>query len=124
VFTERVMRTADGSVHYGRWEWEQRELPPGALYDAHWSSSKGPDGIALVCVCPPLGARNDWHVDDPARPSDKRWTRTGDPTSSPPTVTAHPSIAIGLTVVDGAWAHQGPTYYHGHLRDGVLVQVP
>jgi hypothetical protein len=76
--------------------------------------NRGPDGVSLTVRCPsPDGrptAANDWPVDHPSS-SGGRWTRTGDPKAC--TVTAHPSIAIGLPGT--------PSYYHGFLQDGVLT---
>lgn len=102
VFHERIYRCeADGR------EWQLRELPPGAMYDATWyrdeSKKAGPDGINL-CVClPPNGGLDYWFVDGAAS-NGPGWTRTG----TVPNVTANPSILTPR--------------YHGWLRDGVLVE--
>lgn len=82
---------------------------PGALYDGGpWLRSRptedgqgyvGPDGIALVAVCP---GGYHWEVDGPAT-GGGRWTRTGDP-RKPETLTVTPSIVAGP--------------YHGHLQNG------
>jgi hypothetical protein len=122
VFTQRIYqrRGTDERV-------TQDGLPVGALYDAAWESHKGPDGISLCVVCPPASAHNVWHADGPAYPPDKSgpkwpaWSRTGDPTTEPPTVTVSPSIEIGFGHRDGKPFAGGPHYYHGHLTNGVLT---
>lgn len=122
VFTQRIYRRRGSDERV-----TQDGLPVGALYDAAWMPEKGPDGISLVVVCPPAGAHNLWHADGPAYPPDKSgpkwpaWSRTGDPTSEPPTVTVSPSIEIGFSYRDGEHVAGGPHYYHGHLTDGVLT---
>lgn len=127
VFSESIYRTADGSTQQGRYEWEQRELPPGAMFDSFWMPEqwRGPDGLSLTVVCPPTAAdMNTWNVDMPATVSGGRWTRTGDPTASPPTVDVSPSIEIGFGGgTDGTEDTSRAGYYHGHLRHGVLVSV-
>jgi hypothetical protein len=89
----------------------------GALYDGWWLHERvsrdsesgvehryvGPDGIALVAICP-NGA--PWEVDGPSRSNGKLgpgWTRTGDP-RVPGTLTTNPSIIAGD--------------YHGWIRNG------
>jgi hypothetical protein len=79
-----------------------RNMPPGAMYDAFWSV-KGPDGIALAVVLPPDGGYDVWHPDANSS-NGTPWTRTG----TVPKVTCSPSV-------------QTPRY-HGHLRDGFLVE--
>lgn len=122
VFTDRVM------VHDGETR-AQRDLPVGAMYDASWYPEKGPDGIALVVVCPPTSeCLNTWHVDGGAYKDGKvthpapAWTRTGDP-RQPATLTCSPSIEIGFAYDAKTKKHQpgGPCYYHGHLQSGVLT---
>lgn len=75
-----------------------RDMPPGAMYDATWYSEKGPDGIALMVILPPEGGDDAWFVDD------TRWHRTG----TIPNITATPSILTPR--------------YHGFLRNGVLEE--
>lgn len=108
VNQEPIYRSASGE------EWPMNRLPPGAMFDAIWHHREGgwlgPDGVALVVVCPYPGsnARSGfWHVDGPASNSDAAWDRTGDPRTSG-SVTANPSIRLGD--------------YHGWLRSGTLVQ--
>lgn len=85
------------------------ELPAGAMYDAPWMKGAGgrcvgPDGVALLVVCPPGTSWGDhWHVDGHAN-NGPGWERTG----IIPNITATPSI-------------QTPRY-HGWLRNGVLVK--
>lgn len=78
-----------------------RNCPPGAMYDASWYPTKGPDGINLIVALPPGGGDDWWHVDGPAS-NGPGWTRTG----KPPKVTATPSIQTSK--------------WHGWLRDGFL----
>lgn len=95
----------------------------GALYDMWWRKTYqvkcsdgtmrgfiGPDGIALVAICPNGSA---WEVDGPSRDGNGNtgpgWTRTGDP-RNPPTLTVQPSIIAGKP---GA-----PDTYHGFLQAG------
>jgi hypothetical protein len=88
----------------------------GALYDSWWLHDRvvvdadggerryvGPDGIALVAICPNGAA---WEVDGPSRSNDKfgpGWSRTGDP-RQPETLNVAPSIIAGD--------------YHGFLQAG------
>lgn len=92
----------------------------GALYDAWWLHNYtrvvngesrgfvGPDGIALVAVCP---NGFPWEVDGPAT-GGGGWTRTGDP-RQPETLTVSPSIVAGRP--------GEPSTYHGFLRGGVFT---
>lgn len=90
-------------------EWPQKALPVGAMFDAFWMPTKGPDGIALAVVLPPPAPDSRGHVWFPDHPSSSggAWTRTGDPKAVPPTVDCNPSILTGD--------------YHGYLRLGVLT---
>jgi hypothetical protein len=93
----------------------------GALYDAWWLHDRivrnsqgverhyvGPDGIALVAICP---NGSPWEVDGPSRAADGTlgpgWSRTGDP-RRPGTLSVTPSIVNGT----------GPGGYHGFLTAG------
>lgn len=91
-------------------EWEQRKLPPGAMFDGTWSPDdwKGDDGLAVHVVLPDAEGNPDhpWNVDGPAS-SGGHWTRTGDPRAVPPTIDVNPSILTSK--------------YHGFLRHGVLT---
>lgn len=97
----------------------------GALFDAWWLHDRivldeqgvarsyvGPDGIALVAICPNGLA---WEVDGPSRNDGKTgpgWTRTGDP-RNPPSLSVTPSIVAGKPGAPGT--------YHGYLTNGVLT---
>lgn len=72
--------------------------PVGAMWDASWYDSKGPDGRCLVVKTP----GGEWVIDGP-----KPWMRTGEP----PNITVSPSILF-----------YGSTPYHGFLVDGVLKE--
>lgn len=76
-----------------------RSLPPGAMYDSWWMSSKGPDGKCWTVILPD---GNEWMIDGPSA-SGGHWTRSG----TAPRLTANPSILTPK--------------YHGWLREGVLV---
>lgn len=94
----------------------------GALYDMWWRKGyqikcsdgslrgfTGPDGIALVAICP-NGA--PWEVDGPSRSNGTTgpgWTRTGDP-RDPPSLSVQPSIIAGKPGEPGT--------YHGYLQGG------
>lgn len=95
VFAIEIYRAADSR------EWHQRELPPGAMYDAWWIPRKGPDGRSLAVCLPPAGGLDVWLVDMRAS-SGGYWTRTGEI----PRVTVTPSILS--------------SHYHGFLTDGQL----
>jgi hypothetical protein len=102
VWTEAIYRSMDGR------EWPQRDLPPGALYDAWWlpDSYKGADGIHLAVTLP---TRNSpWFADGPAT-GGGRWTRTGDP-RNPANLSISPSIAAGDP--------NKPDHYHSWLGAG------
>lgn len=107
VWTDNVYATLDASE-----TWFGLTLPVGALYDATWlpDAYRGADGIALTVVLPPDSDNTHvqrWHVDGPAS-GGGRWTRSGDPRATPPTVHADPSIKNG----DPGWEH----FYHGHMH--------
>ena len=74
--------------------------PAGAMWDAKWWPRKGPDGLCLVVKTP----GGDWIIDGPSK-NGGGWTRRG----TPPKITVDPSILAG--------------WYHGWLRDGVLVDA-
>jgi hypothetical protein len=88
-----------------------RDAPIGAMWDAFWlasmktTMSRPDDGITLMVMTP----QGEFFCDGKAS-NGPGWTRTGDPRSNPPTVTANPSIGprVGET-------------YHAWLRNGVLV---
>lgn len=82
------------------------EAPVGAMWNAWWYDTKGPDGRCIVVRTP----GGDWIVDYPCKDG-KGWTRTGEP----PNITARPSIGIGRNE-NGGWL------YHGFLTDGHLVE--
>lgn len=83
------------------------EAPIGAMWDAWWYGTKGPDGKCIVVKTP----AGDWIVDYPTKDG-KGWTRTG----TPPVLTVQPSIAMGKD-------EKGRWIYHGWLRDGYLVDA-
>lgn len=94
-----------------------REAGPGAMWDAHWMPSKGPDGLCLVVLLP-NGV--DWMVDGRAnnctRPDDSEhqcWVRHGEP----PNITVDKN---GNTCQAGAGSIASGTY-HGFLRDGTFT---
>lgn len=82
-----------------------RDLPPGAMFNCHWSPQTGPDGIACTVRLPD---GTNWNIDGSAHGGGKStpnaWTRTG----TPPNISASPSI---LT-----------SGYHGWLQNGVLTE--
>lgn len=87
---------------------QQRALPPGAMYDSWWypDSWKGPDKKALTVMLP---NRIDWCIDAPST-GGGRWTRSGEI----PHITASPSILVE------AKPEFGRKRYHGFLTDGIL----
>lgn len=106
IFFDDVMKRNDTGE-----EISLRDAPPGAMWDAwwygvdsSWTNPQRPDSVCLMLKTP----GGDWYVDGRSRQGGF-WTRTGDPRSNPPTVTATPSILIEP--------------YHGWLRDGKLVAV-
>ncbi len=100
---------------------EQRKAPPGAMYDATWLPTKGPDGIALTVALPPDGGDDVWCIDSRCsnctRPNEQHycWIRHGDPRTAIVTVDK-----AGDTCSAGAGSIQS-SRWHGFLRDGVLV---
>lgn len=82
------------------------DAPVGAMWDAWWYDTKGPDGRCIVVRTP----GGDWIVDYPCE-GGKGWTRTGEP----PNITARPSIGIGR-------GEKGGWLYHGFLTDGHLLE--
>lgn len=78
-----------------------KDLPPGAMWEAPWLRDWiGPDGKSLIVRLP---SGSDFTVDGPSE-ADGRWTRIG----IPPRITVDPSInEIGR--------------YHGHIKDGVIT---
>lgn len=86
---------------------------PGMMWDAAWYDQKGPDGRALIVVCPD---GLEWCIDGPARncrrPNDHNhncWSRTGEV----------PNITVGLgSCGTGGGSIQTNHGYHGHLING------
>jgi len=99
-FPESIFRRVDTGE-----EMALREAPPGAMWDATWYPSKGPDGRALMLR---VIGEWDWFIDGPAS-NGPGWTRSGEP----PRITARPSIGVPSREGKG-WR------YHGFLTDGVL----
>ena len=81
---------------------QDKDLPPGAMWEAPWYGGSdwiGQDGKSIVVQLP---SGTDFPIDAPSHDGG-RWTRTG----TPPQITVRPSInEVGR--------------YHGHLIDGVL----
>lgn len=109
-------------------EVDSHELPPGALYDAHWLHEcyPMPDGICLAAVCP---NGHTWIVDSRASnctmPEDKVhrcWIRHGDPKTGNVHVDKD-----GCTCAAGAGSIMcgsdagTPGHYHGHLHNGAFT---
>lgn len=105
----------------GTWEGTLRNLPPGAVYDAHWyPESYKVNGQYLVVVCPD-GWK--WEVDSMASNCDKRddkihkcWVRHGRAEDG----TLHVD-KNGITCNAGAGSILTPNY-HGFLRHGILTE--
>lgn len=116
LFVERLYRRADTAELL-----TLRNAPPGAMWYATWYEHIpewcGPDGKALVCVCPGGGV---WHIDSVA----SNCTRRGDKThrcwirhGTPPNITVDKN---GNTCDAGAGSIQTDNW-HGFLRNGVLA---
>lgn len=105
IFLKHLYRGPGGEMH------TLIDAPAGAMWDADWMPDRyrGPDGIHLVVKLP---NGHEWLADGPAA-NGPGWTRTGDPRQA--NVTASPSIGC-------PWPPSSPRYYHGWLRDGVLVE--
>jgi hypothetical protein len=107
VFCDIIYRRTDTGE-----EMALRNAPPGAMWDARWythaSDLLKPDDLHLMVECP----GGTWYVDGKSS-NGPGWTRTGDPRAIPPTVTASPSIGIGVNMEK----------YHGWLRAGQLVDA-
>ena len=112
LFSEWLYRRADNGEIV-----TLRKLPPGAMFDAWWSTPdrKGPDGRSLVAICPD---GTEWCIDSRASnctlPDDrahKCWIRHGEP----PNITVDKN---GLTCAAGAGSIVGHNGYHGFLRNG------
>jgi hypothetical protein len=118
LFHDRIYRAADGR------EWPLRELPPGAVYNAHWYADMGwvgADGRSLVVILP-TADRHPWCID--ARASNctmkddnahRCWVRHGRPEDG----TLHVDKS-GNTCAAGAGSIAVPGY-HGFLHHGALV---
>jgi hypothetical protein len=133
-WTEPLYRRADdGELRVLHWSMVPTCAPtaePGAMWHAFWherwqeggggilslNPDRPRDGIILQVRCPYMDDRSpsrggqDWGVDH-ASSSGGYWTRTGDP-RDPPSLSASPSIAIGVPGSSG--------YYHSFLTNGVL----
>jgi len=100
----RVDRLYSGSPDGKLYALNDKDLPPGAMWDAPWFGASGwvaSDGKSLVVQLPSGTA---FPIDAPSHDGE-RWTRTG----TPPNVSVTPSInEVGR--------------YHGNLTDGVLTQ--
>jgi hypothetical protein len=114
VWQDRIYRSADGR------EWALRDLPPGAMFDAHWAPAawKGPDDISLVVVLP---NGHSWHVDTESSNCTRKgeshscWVRHGDPRTGQMHVDKD-----GDTCAAGAGSIASGDY-HGFLHHGALT---
>jgi hypothetical protein len=114
VFSRRLYRRGDGDPALVTTE----DAPVGGMYWSPWLAGftfDNPDhkarggGPHLMCILPGKdGHRHVWDMDGPAN-NGPGWSRTG----TPPLITANPSIGMG----------KDNCYYHGWLRNGVLVEV-
>lgn len=100
------------------------KAPPGAMWDAHWYGTPGPDGRTLVVRLPD---GTDWLVDGPAsncklalgegRPHGKYcWERSG----IPPDVTVRRGSCSNCGVGGGSI---GTPRYHGYLTAGYITET-
>ena len=115
-FTDRLYRRVDTGEEFTLFE-----IPVGAMWDAHWYTRKGPDGLSLYVKTP----GGDWFVDGRASnctmPEDKEhrcWVRHGDPRDPQGNPPLHVDKA-GLTCDAGAGSI-GQDSYHGFLHNGHL----
>lgn len=113
VFTQAIyVNPLTGERHF------DRELPPGALYDAWWlpDGYRGADGIHLACVLPrPFsdegrGVMDAWFIDGPSS-SGGRWTRTGGPHDIP-------NLSVSPSILSGQAGSE--RFYHSYLTNGAL----
>jgi hypothetical protein len=101
-----------------------RDPPPGAMWEAPWAVDFGNRGADGRCFVVRLPNGRDWMIDGRAsncsKPDDHAhncWVRHG----TPPLLTVDKA---GVTCNAGAGSigsGTGADYYHGFLRDGVLV---
>lgn len=138
LFTQQVYRRVDTGE-----ELTLREAPAGAMYYADWMIDRwdgwdkskslpwgpGPDGHFLVVKCPPAG--REWNVDSRASNCDlkednehKCWVRHGSIAVPNPDITVDKN---GLTCNAGAGSiiinnSSGGMVWHGHLKNGYLVE--
>lgn len=99
----RIYKAPDGKEYTLLFSTPQvGKAPAGAIWDAAWMPSKGPDGKSLMVMTP----AGDWWVDGPSS-NGPGWTRTG----VPPNLTIRSSICIG-----------NPVRYHGFLTNGFLEE--
>jgi hypothetical protein len=117
VFTDTIYVRPDTKE-----EFPQRDLPPGATFDANWMHKwyEGSDGLSVHIMLP---NKLLWNVDGRAnnctRPEDKEhkcWVRRGDPKAGTLTISKE-----GKTCDAGAGSIQAGNY-HGFLRDGYLEE--
>lgn len=83
-----------------------KDLPPGAMYEAPWfaeTGDVGDDGKSYVVQLP---SGYEFAIDGPASNSKDGWTRTG----TPPFITVRPSI------------HQ-TGHYHGYITAGLIEET-
>lgn len=110
-----------------------KELPPGAMWDAFWMREMYPmpDGICLMVKLPNGGS---WCVDSRASNCDRPypepegkdhrcWIRTGDPRTGAVHVTkGKPGESCNAGAGSIGWGKSdSPDYYHGFLHNGFLV---
>jgi hypothetical protein len=113
LFYDRQYRRQDtGEIVY------TRDLPVGAVYEAHWDNRKGPDGRSLCCMTPGGLWMIDHRASNCTMPNDnghRCWVRHGRPEDGTLHVdkNGHTCAAGAGSIVAGS--------YHGFLHNGFLT---
>lgn len=109
-------------------EFDYRDLPPGAMWDAHWmpTAKRSIDGRCLVVKLP---NGQEWVIDSQASNCDRRgeahdcWCRHGEPPHVTVDKLPEPGRSTCSAGAGSVGSGRGDQHWHGFLRNGELMPV-